>query len=339
MNNFVIIHPDFYKSIQGKTTKERDKKRNIVMELYFYLMSCPNGLGSYTALPNLCRNSGIRRAHMLEVINESGIFHSPEDSDFFYSPQLRRTLCLPPHPNEAEREALKEYRFGDLKEMGKQLKKRLKSSGNKLIKNHQLCKCVSQPAEDEESPYNIDRDREIKDTYPSPTSSSRIAQPSDDDDDDIILKIFKDYHWLRMIERHHDIPVSSDELVSDIAATWFREHCMAADKYPANEQDAKRYFNNILRPGLTVGQQLRQYITQEQQRRTSERQEEEEPEHSVYEHIINGQRYSYNYRPLPPNAPPQTNMRTEWSYRFHRWIPLDQYDVEEEQKRRREENE
>lgn len=140
-----------------------------------------------------------------------------------------------------------------------------------------------------------------------------------------------------MIERHHDIPVASDELVSDIAATWFQEHCMAADKHPATEQDAKRYFNNILRPGLTVGQQLRQYIAQERQRRTSEQQEE--PEHSVYEHLINGKRYSYNYRPLPSDAPPQTNMRTEWSYRFHQWIPLDQYDVEEEQKRRREEKE
>lgn len=337
MNNFVMIHPDFYKSIQGKTTKERDKKRNIVMELYFYLMSCPNGLGSYTALPNLCRNSGIRRTQMLEVINESGIFHSPEDSDFFYSPQLRRTLCLPPHPNEAEREALKEYRFGDLKEMGKALKKQMKNREKDAQKLTQMSQCLLQHAEDEPPAYNKDRDREIKDRYPSPPSSSRNTRTLADDGDGVILRIFKDYHWLRMIERHHDIPVASDELVSDIAATWFQEHCMAADKHPATEQDAKRYFNNILRPGLTVGQQLRQYIAQERQRRTSEQQEE--PERSVYEHLINGKRYSYNYRPLPSDAPPQTNMRTEWSYRFHQWIPLDQYDVEEEQKRRKEENE
>lgn len=328
MNNFVIIHPDFYKSIQGKTTKERDKKRNIVMELYFYLMSCPNGLGSYTALPNLCRNSGIRRAHMLEIINESGIFHSPEDSDFFYSPHLRRTLCLPPHPNEAERDALKEYRFRDLKELGKQLKKHFK------------LKSVSQPTEYEASALYIDKDREIEDKdYPSPPSSSRKRNATDGDADDIILRIFKDYHWLRMIERHHDIPVASDELVSDLAATWFREHCLAADKHPATEQDAKRYFNNILRPGLAVGEQLRQYIHQEQQLTKEGQMKEEEQEHSVYEHVINGIRHSYNYRPLPPDAPPQTNMRTEWSYRYHRWIPLDQYDVEEEQKRREEENE
>ena len=68
-----------------------------------------------------------------------------------------------------------------------------------------------------------------------------------------------------MIERHHDIPVASDELV--VTATWFQEHCMAADKHPATEQDAKRYFNNILRPGLTVGQPAGQYIAQERQRR------------------------------------------------------------------------
>jgi hypothetical protein len=275
---------------------------------------------------------------MLEVINESGIFHSPEDSDFFYSPQLRRTLCLPPHPNEAEREALKEYRFNDLKEMGKQLKKRMKNSEKEAQKLTQMRKCTLQPAENETPAFNIDRDREIKDTHPSPPSSSRNTRPSADDGDDVILRIFKDYHWLRMIERHHDIPVASDELVSDIAATWFQEHCMAADKHPVTEQDAKRYFNNILRPGLAVGQQLRQYISQEQRRRTTEQQIEEEAEHSVYEHLINGRRYSYNYRPLPTDAPPQTNMRTEWSYRFHQWIPLDQYDVEEEQKRRREED-
>lgn len=333
-----MIHPDFYKSIQGKTTKERDKKRNIVMELYFYLMSCPNGLGSYTALPNLCRNCGIRRTQMLEVINESGIFHSPEDSDFFYSPQLRSTLCLPPHPNEAEREALKEYRFSDLKEMGKQLKKQMKNREKEAQKLTQVHQSVLQYAEDEAPSLYKDRNRD-KDNHPSPPSSSRERQSCDDDVDGIILRIFKDYHWLRTIERHHDIPVASDELVSDIAATWFLEHCMAADKHPATEQDAKRYFNNILRPGLAVGQQLRQYITQEQQRRMSEQQVEEELEHSVYEHIINGQRYSYNYRPLPADAPPQTNMRTEWSHRFHCWIPLDEYDVEEEQKSQREENE
>jgi len=76
-----------------------------LLGIFFYLMEQPNAIGSYTHMGEMRYKTGKKNSTIKRVIQDFDLFVSPEGSDVFYSPYLRRALGMPADLTAAEKTA------------------------------------------------------------------------------------------------------------------------------------------------------------------------------------------------------------------------------------------
>jgi|GEM_PF-3085282 len=108
-----------------------------LLGIFFYLMEQPNAIGSYTHMGEMRYKTGKKNSTIKRVIQDFDLFVSPEGSDVFYSPYLRRALGMPADLTAAEKRLIARHQMHQITRetaMGKASK--AKTSAPKSAKNN-----------------------------------------------------------------------------------------------------------------------------------------------------------------------------------------------------------
>ncbi|WP_202900291.1 DUF7833 domain-containing protein, partial [Segatella paludivivens] len=260
---FYMLSSDFLncEEMQKLDLEHRLEGRGAITFIFEYLVDRVNGLGSFISIPSLARSIGKNKKFLLDIINNYGLFCSPEDSDIFYSPYLRTTIGLPEHPTAAELRAyakgwktLKKKAHKTTKKATKSSKKNQKSSNKVATFSKKVAKITPQLADNQQPHYivdkDIDKDNRYNDSETTATAVVKAAAPS------VFLtkmnSIFDDENWLKTLEGQTGIKLFSDMTIRKQLISWFDKRLIMSacnEEQGYKPRDAKKYLRNLLLPG------------------------------------------------------------------------------------------
>ena len=339
------------KEMQKLDLEHRLEGRGAITFIFEYLVDCTNGLGSFISVPSLARSIGKNKKFLLDIINNYGLFCSPEDSDIFYSPYLRTTIGLPEHPTAAELRAyakgwktLKKKAHKTTKKTTKSSKKNQKSSNKVATFSNKVTKITPQLADNQQPHYIVDKDRDkdnrYNDSETTATAVVKAAAPS------VFLtkmnSIFDDENWLKTMEGQTGIKLFSDMTIRKQLISWFDKRLIMSacnEEQGYKPRDAKKYLRNLLLPGRKTQNEfndlVRRGIERAKRNLLMNPQEEQTSGPSEYETVVNGVRYARRKESVPMSAPPQESVYRRWSCIRNKWVAPDCWDFEEEMIARR----
>ena len=348
-----MLSSDFLncQEMQKLDLEHRLEGRGAITFIFEYLVDRTNGLGSFISIPSLARSIGKNKKFLLDIINNYGLFCSPEDSDIFYSPYLRTTIGLPEHPTAAELRAyakgwktLKKKAHKTMKKTQKSSKKNQQSSNNVATFSNKVAKITPQLADNQQSHYIEDKDRDkdnrYNDSETTATAVVKAAAPSD-----FLTKmnsIFDDENWLKTLEGQTGIKLFSDLTIRKQLISWFDKRLIMSacnEEQGYKPRDAKKYLRNLLLPGRKTQNEfndlVRRGIERAKRKVLMNQQEEKTSGPSEYETVVNGVRYARRKESVPMSAPPQESVYRRWSCIRNKWVAPDSWDFEEEMIARR----
>ena len=339
------------KEMQKLDLEHRLEGRGAITFIFEYLVDCTNGLGSFISVPSLARSIGKNKKFLLDIINNYGLFCSPEDSDIFYSPYLRTTIGLPEHPTAAELRAyakgwktLKKKAHKTTTKTTKSSKKNQKSSNKVATFSNKVAKITPQLADNQQPHYIVDKDRDkdnrYNDSETTATAVVKAAAPS------VFLtkmnSIFDDENWLKTLEGQTGIKLFSDMTIRKQLICWFDKRLIMSacnEEQGYKPRDAKKYLRNLLLPGRKTQNEfnelVRRGIERAKRKLLMNQQEEKTSGPSEYETVVNGVRYARRKESVPMSAPPQESVYRRWSCIRNKWVAPDSWDFEEEMIERR----
>ncbi len=350
---FYMLSSNFLncKEMQKLDLEHRLEGRGAITFIFEYLVDCVNGLGSFISIPSLARSIGKNKKFLLDIINNYGLFCSPEDSDIFYSPYLRTTIGLPEHPSAAELRAyakgwktLKKKAHKTTKKTTKSSKKNQKSSNKVATFSNKVAKITPQLADNQQPHYivdkDIDKDNRYNDSETTATAVVKAAAPS------VFLtkmnSIFDDENWLKTLEGQTGIKLFSDLTIRKQLISWFDKRLIMSacnEEQGYKPRDAKKYLRNLLLPGRKTQNEfndlVRRGIERAKRKLLMNTQEEQTSGPSEYETVVNGVRYARRKESVPMSAPPQESVYRRWSCIRNKWVAPDCWDFEEEMIARR----
>ena len=350
---FYMLSSNFLncKEMQKLDLEHRLEGRGAITFIFEYLVDCVNGLGSFISIPSLARSIGKNKKFLLDIINNYGLFCSPEDSDIFYSPYLRTTIGLPEHPSAAELRAyakgwktLKKKAHKTTKKTTKSSKKNQKSSNKVATFSNKVAKITPQLADNQQPHYivdkDIDKDKRYNDSETTATAVVKAAAPS------VFLtkmnSIFDDENWLKTLEGQTGIKLFSDITIRKQLISWFDKRLIMSacnEEHGYKPRDAKKYLRNLLLPGRKTQNEfndlVRRGIERAKRKLLMNTQEEQTSGPSEYETVVNGVRYARCKESVPMSAPPQLYVLRRWSCIRNKWVAPDCWDFEEEMIARR----
>ena len=350
---FYMLSSDFLncQEMQKLDLEHRLEGRGAITFIFEYLVDCTNGLGSFISVPSLARSIGKNKKFLLDIINNYGLFCSPEDSDIFYSPYLRTTIGLPEHPTATELRAyakgwktLKKKAHKTTKKTTKSSKKNQKSSNKVATFSNKVTKITPQLADNQQPHYIEDKDRDkdnrYNDSETTATAVVKAAAPSD-----FLTKmnsIFDDENWLKTLEGQTGIKLFSDLTIRKQLISWFDKRLIMSacnEEQGYKPRDAKKYLRNLLLPGRKTQNEfndlVRRGIERAKRKVLMNQQEEKTSGPSEYETVVNGVRYARRKESVPMSAPPQESVYRRWSCIRNKWVAPDSWDFEEEMIARR----
>ena len=350
---FYMLSSNFLncKEMQKLDLEHRLEGRGAITFIFEYLVDCTNGLGSFISVPSLARSIGKNKKFLLDIINNYGLFCSPEDSDIFYSPYLRTTIGLPEHPTAAELRAyakgwktLKKKAHKTTKKTTKSSKKNQQSSNKVATFSNKVAKITPQLADNQQPHYIVDKDRDkdnrYNDSETTATAVVKAAAPS------VFLtkmnSIFDDENWLKTLEGQTGIKLFSDMTIRKQLICWFDKRLIMSacnEEQGYKPRDAKKYLRNLLLPGRKTQNEfnelVRRGIERAKRKLLMNPQEEKTSGPSEYETVVNGVRYARRKESVPMSAPPQESVYRRWSCIRNKWVAPDSWDFEEEMIARR----
>ncbi|WP_081618609.1 DUF7833 domain-containing protein, partial [Segatella paludivivens] len=348
-----MLSSDFLncEEMQKLDLEHRLEGRGAITFIFEYLVDRVNGLGSFISIPSLARSIGKNKKFLLDIINNYGLFCSPEDSDIFYSPYLRTTIGLPEHPTAAELRAyakgwktLKKKAHKTTKKATKSSKKNQKSSNKVATFSKKVAKITPQLADNQQPHYivdkDIDKDNRYNDSETTATAVVKAAAPS------VFLtkmnSIFDDENWLKTLEGQTGIKLFSDMTIRKQLISWFDKRLIMSacnEEQGYKPRDAKKYLRNLLLPGRKTQNEfndlVRRGIERAKRKLLMNTQEEQTSGPSEYETVVNGVRYARRKESVPMSAPPQVYVCRRWSCIRNAWVAPDSWDFEEEMIARR----
>ena len=348
-----MLSSDFLncQEMQKLDLEHRLEGRGAITFIFEYLVDRTNGLGSFISIPSLARSIGKNKKFLLDIINNYGLFCSPEDSDIFYSPYLRTTIGLPEHPTAAELRAyakgwktLKKKAHKTTKKTTKSSRKNQQSSNKVATFSNKVAKITPQLADNQQSHYIVDKDRDkdnrYNDSETTATAVVKAAAPS------VFLtkmnSIFDDENWLKTLEGQTGIKLFSDLTIRKQLISWFDKRLIMSacnEEQGYKPRDAKKYLRNLLLPGRKTQNEfndlVRRGIERAKRKVLMNQQEEKTSGPSEYETVVNGVRYARRKESVPMSAPPQESVYRRWSCIRNKWVAPDSWDFEEEMIARR----
>ncbi len=175
-----------------------------------------------------------------------------------------------------------------------------------------------------------------KDNYStSSTSNNENAEVEDESFSHCVEEIFSRPDYQKSCVKGMELDMRNED-IRRWAADWFVNYCKLKGKMPADEQNIKAYFSNLMQPGFRTRAQFDRFVKEQMRdREVVETSRRLDNDGFSYETLENGHRYGQFHELIEDGAPKQEVPNTFYSWIHHDYIRPEDVDVEAEREARR----